>query len=110
MVTRAYKKIKRVGALPSPAGVARDILRLANDDSTTIHEIVAVVQRDPASAPADITLAFPGGMQDYITAPRRARKFAYLNMLSLSLTHCRRLTCYEKKIWIYRKRIERKRG
>lgn len=50
MTSQAYEEIKRIGTLPGPAGVAQDILRVANDESATIHEIADVVQKDPVTA------------------------------------------------------------
>jgi HD-like signal output (HDOD) protein len=46
----AYEKLKRCEALPSPAGVVMEILRLASNEKTTINQISAVVETDPALA------------------------------------------------------------
>lgn len=48
MSKAAYKAIKQTNALPSPTGVALEILRLANDESTTIEQLTATVETDPA--------------------------------------------------------------
>ena len=50
MASLAYERIKQIGKLPSPEGVAQEILRVANDESTTIHDIADVVEKDPATA------------------------------------------------------------
>lgn len=46
----AYQKLKDTNLLPSPAGVAIEILRLASDDKSTLQQIADVVQSDPALA------------------------------------------------------------
>ena len=46
----AYEKIKQAGALPSPTGVALEILRLTGDEGATIEAISAAIESDPAMA------------------------------------------------------------
>ena len=48
MTRAAYEAIKQTSELPSPTGVALEILRLANDESTTIEQLTATVETDPA--------------------------------------------------------------
>lgn len=43
-----YEQIKDTGALPSPSGVALEILRLVENEGTTIETIAALIERDPA--------------------------------------------------------------
>lgn len=50
MGSRAYEKIKEAGTLPSPTGVALEILRLASDENATLEAMTAVVESDPALA------------------------------------------------------------
>lgn len=50
MPNQAYKAVKDTNLLPSPTGVAMEILRLAGDDKTTLDQIGKVVQSDPALA------------------------------------------------------------
>jgi len=50
MASLAYQKLKDTNALPSPAGVALELLRLANDEKATIEAVTAVVEPDPALA------------------------------------------------------------
>jgi len=48
MQSDAYQLIKATQRLPSPKGVALEILRLTENDETTIEAIGAVIQSDPA--------------------------------------------------------------
>ena len=50
MSKTAYERIKASGELPSPSGVALRIHKLAEDENTTIEQISAVVELDPAIA------------------------------------------------------------
>ena len=50
MNSNAYKLIKETDRLPSPKGVALEILRLTEDDSTTIESLSSVIEADPAIA------------------------------------------------------------
>lgn len=50
MGSPTYQRIKQGGALPSPSGVALQLVRLADDEKTTIDEITATVESDPAIA------------------------------------------------------------
>lgn len=43
-----YEKMKNLGTLPSPTGVALKILRLAGAKNTTLEEFASVVESDPA--------------------------------------------------------------
>jgi|GEM_PF-408344 len=52
-----FQKIKERGKLPTPAAKAFKIFRLANDDSTSIACIAAVVETDPAIAARIIKVA-----------------------------------------------------
>ncbi len=45
-----FEKIKEHPDLPSPKGVALEVLRLARRDDTSLHEITMVLQTDPALA------------------------------------------------------------
>ena len=46
----AYERIRQHDALPSIKEVARELLRLANDESASISDVVAIVERDPTIA------------------------------------------------------------
>ncbi len=46
----AYELIKATERLPSPKGVALEILRLTEDQSTTVEALGAVIESDPALA------------------------------------------------------------
>jgi two-component system cell cycle response regulator len=48
--TTIYEAVKASHELPSPTGVALEILRLTHDEESTIDEITAVVESDPALA------------------------------------------------------------
>lgn len=50
MSTSVYEKIKTSEKLPSPTGVALQILKLSQDDESGAEEIAAVVESDPAIA------------------------------------------------------------
>lgn len=50
MGTVAYQKLKDTSALPSPAGVALELLRLTSDEDVTLASIGKVVESDPALA------------------------------------------------------------
>ncbi len=50
MNNSAYAIIKASGSLPSPVGIALEILRLTGDEQTTAHEIAGVIKKDPAMA------------------------------------------------------------
>ena len=50
MKTDAYELIKATEKLPSPKGVALEILRLTEDDSTTVESLGMVIESDPALA------------------------------------------------------------
>ncbi len=43
-----FDELKDSGNLPSPTGVAMSVLRLTAQESTTIEELAAVLQTDPA--------------------------------------------------------------
>ncbi|MCC7291291.1 MAG: HDOD domain-containing protein [Phycisphaerales bacterium] len=45
-----FERIKEHPDLPSPKGVALEVLRLARRDDTSLHEITKVLQTDPALA------------------------------------------------------------
>ena len=45
-----YEEIKSSGVLPSPDGVALELVRLVEDDQSTIDQITAIVESDPAIA------------------------------------------------------------
>jgi len=47
-VTDLFQEIKASGKLPTPTAKAFEIFRLANDDNTSISDISAVVETDPA--------------------------------------------------------------
>lgn len=44
----AYARIKATQQLPTPAGVALEVLRLAELDDATVDQIGEVIARDPA--------------------------------------------------------------
>ncbi len=46
----AYQKMKDTGKLPSPSGVALELLRLVDDEAATVDQIAKTVQADPALA------------------------------------------------------------
>lgn len=50
MSRSAYEQIKESGKLPSPSGVALELIRLADDPKATIEQISRVVESDPAVA------------------------------------------------------------
>jgi two-component system, cell cycle response regulator len=50
MASPVYEKLKHTQQLPSPTGVALEILRLAGDEKTTLAAFSAVVESDPAIA------------------------------------------------------------
>lgn len=50
MNNSAYQCIKETGALPSPTGVVLRLLQLVVDERTTIAQVVATVEADPAIA------------------------------------------------------------
>ncbi|HVP12816.1 MAG TPA: HDOD domain-containing protein [Phycisphaerae bacterium] len=48
MTSPAYQEIKDRNGLPSPSGVALEILRLAADENVAVEKLVTVVESDPA--------------------------------------------------------------
>ena len=50
MASPAYRRLKDSNALPSPAGVALELLRLTSDEKVTLAAIARVVGSDPALA------------------------------------------------------------
>lgn len=48
MATAVYETIKASANLPSPTGVALEILRLAKDENSTLQELARVIETDPA--------------------------------------------------------------
>ncbi len=50
MLDSIYQKIKDTGRLPSPSGVALQLLRLVDDDAATIEQITTTLESDPAIA------------------------------------------------------------
>ena len=50
MTTSGYEHLKATGNLPSPTGVALEVLKMANDKESSIEEIAALVGKDPALA------------------------------------------------------------
>jgi HD-like signal output (HDOD) protein len=50
MASSVYEQIKASRPLPSPTGVALQILELARDDESSMQDIAAVVESDPATA------------------------------------------------------------
>lgn len=50
MLETAYEFIKKTDRLPSPDGVALELLRLAESPDSTLRAITAVVEADPATA------------------------------------------------------------
>ncbi len=45
-----YEQLKATNSLPTPTGVAMEILRVTNDDNCTLDEVASVVELDPAVA------------------------------------------------------------
>ena len=50
MKNTVYEKIKTTGTLPSPSGVALKLMRLVDDEASTLDQITATVELDPALA------------------------------------------------------------
>lgn len=50
MASAVFERIKATGELPSPSGVALEVLQIAKDPSAKIVDIAAIVEKDPASA------------------------------------------------------------
>lgn len=50
MPRKAYEHIRRSGTLPSPRDFAQEIIRVANDESSSVADVAEVVKRDPATA------------------------------------------------------------
>lgn len=57
VTTAIYEKIKATDRLPSPTGVALELLRLADAEDTTAATITPVVESDPAIASRLIGMA-----------------------------------------------------
>jgi len=70
----AYDKIKASHPLPSPTGVALRILQLAQNDASTVEQIAAVVESDPATASRLLRVVNSSltGMPRQIASVRRA--------------------------------------
>ncbi|MCH8148107.1 MAG: HDOD domain-containing protein, partial [Planctomycetes bacterium] len=56
MKNAVYKEIKSAGKLPSPSGVALELMRLVEDEASKPAQIVATVESDPALAARVIKL------------------------------------------------------
>ncbi len=50
MASALYEKLKNQNALPSPAGVALRLLRLASEEDSTVEAIAVTIESDPALA------------------------------------------------------------
>ena len=50
MTSSVYERIKASGRLPSPTGVALQILEIAQDEDSTLEQIAAVVSTDPSTS------------------------------------------------------------
>lgn len=49
MSRSVYEKIKQSRPLPTPTGLAMEILRLASEESTTVEELADLIETDPAT-------------------------------------------------------------
>lgn len=47
-MSSVYNRLKATGSLPTPSGVAIEILRLCRSESTTLQEIAVLIEKDPA--------------------------------------------------------------
>lgn len=74
MTTSVYEKIKATDRLPTPNGVALELLRLADAENTTAATITPVVESDPAIASRLVRLANHsfGGQSRKITSVQQA--------------------------------------
>ncbi|MCG8403820.1 MAG: HDOD domain-containing protein [Phycisphaerales bacterium] len=74
MIKTTYESLKSTDNLPSPKGVALEIIRLANSEETTLDSIAAVIETDPAMAQKVLKLVNSplAGMQRTIASVRRA--------------------------------------
>lgn len=43
-----YQRLKATDSLPSPQGIALEVLRIAEDDTVSVREIAQLVEKDPA--------------------------------------------------------------
>ncbi len=74
MSSAAFQTIKGLHRLPSPTGVALRILELAQNEETTVDEIAAAVESDPAIASHILKMvnSASAGMPRRIASVRRA--------------------------------------
>src|SRR5262245_43203608 len=48
MPSKTFEELKATGALPSPAGVGMEILRIIQNENCSVDELAKVIQSDPA--------------------------------------------------------------
>ncbi len=73
MMNAAYEKIKSTGNLPSPSSVALKLMRLVDDDKSTLKQITETVESDPVLAGRMIKLvnsAFCGASRTIASASK----------------------------------------
>jgi two-component system cell cycle response regulator len=69
-VSSRFEQLKATGALPSPDGVALEILRLSQSDNTTVDQFSHVLKADPALAARLVKFAnstYGGGMRPVVS-------------------------------------------
>ncbi len=69
----AYQRIRDCKALPSPTGVAMEILRLAGDEDSTLDQLSTVIETDPALASRILKLA----NSSFVGMPRKVGSAAH---------------------------------
>lgn len=72
--TTVYQSVKASKRLPTPTGIALEILRLTHDEESTIDDIASVVESDPAIAARilKLTNASLAGLPRHVASVHRA--------------------------------------
>ena len=85
---RIYEDIKARASLPSPTGVALEILRLAQSERTSIDEIATAVESDPATAARLLKLVnspLAGATRQIVSVTRAVALLGVRTVTSLAL-------------------------
>jgi diguanylate cyclase (GGDEF)-like protein len=101
MTQTRFDELKATGQLPSPTGVALAILRLTQDDKTTIAEITKVLQSDPSLSGRILKYANSaamGGIQPIAAVSQAVARLGLQTVRQLALgfsvvSNCRRNLC-----------------
>lgn len=88
MKNTVYEEIKSAGKLPSPSGVALKLMRLVDDEESTLEQIAGTVEADPALAARLIRLVnspYYGGTRTIASVPTAVNLLGRKTVKNLAL-------------------------